>query len=157
MVRNKNRKIKDQKQFCSVTSEDIIAAFPEFKIINVNIKQTPNGTSRGFGYVQLESVVSGFVRSIFVPIFGNSLLSFLLQADVEKSLTFDRRPIKGRPTFISSVLRDKEKRSVFKYSESVEKTKLFVKGLSFDATKSDLEKLFGEFGTLKDVRLVYQK
>lgn len=45
----------------SVTSEDIIEAFPEFKIINVNIKKTPSGTSRGFGYVQLESVVSWLV------------------------------------------------------------------------------------------------
>lgn len=65
--------------------------------------------------------------------------------------------IKGRPTFISSVLRDKEKRNKFKYAETVEKTKLFVKDLSFETTKSDLESLFGEFGTLKDVRLVYHK
>lgn len=79
------------------------------------------------------------------------------QADVEKSLLFDRRPIKGRPAFISSVLRDKEKRNVFKYAECLEKTKLFVKGLSFATTKEDLETLFKEFGTLKDVRLVYQK
>lgn len=41
----------------SVTDKDIIVAFPEFKIVNVNIKKTANGSSRGFGYVQLESVV----------------------------------------------------------------------------------------------------
>ncbi len=138
-----------------MNSEDIIEAFPEFKIVNVNIKKTPSGTSRGFGYVQLESVVSEIHPKLIFKL--NKKKTIDPQADVEKSLTFDRRPIKGRPTFISSVLRDKEKRNVFKYAETVEKTKLFIKGLSFEATKVDLETLFGEFGTLKDVRLVYQK
>lgn len=77
---------------------------------------------------------------------------------MEKSLTFDRRLINGRPTFVSSVLRDKEQRKkVFKYSEAMEPTKLFVKGLSFETTKEELEILFGEFGAVKEVRMVFHK
>lgn len=76
---------------------------------------------------------------------------------MQLSLSFDRRLINGRPTFISSVLRDKEQRKKFKYSTDVEPTKLFVKNLSFESTKEELEQAFGAIGPLKDVRLVLQK
>lgn len=79
------------------------------------------------------------------------------QAQVEPALAFDRRPINGRPTFISSVLRDKEQRKKFKYSADMEPSKIFVKGLSFESTKKELETLFGEYGKLKDVRLVCKR
>lgn len=57
-MENSNQNFMLKIQNCSVTNEDIIEAFPEFKIVNVNIKRTSTGTSRGFGYMQLESVVS---------------------------------------------------------------------------------------------------
>lgn len=117
-----------------VTSEQIIAAFPELHIQSVDLIKSANGKNRGFGYVEL-----------------------LSPREVTLALTFDRRLINERPVFISNVLRDKEKRGSFKYAESLEPTKLFVKGLPYDATKEELEQLFGEFGGIKDTRLVCHK
>lgn len=100
------------------------------------------------------------------------------QAEVEKALAMDRISLKGRPLYISSVLRDKEKRQKFKYSgwyflapainaykivflfnftDDLEPKKLFVKSLPHDTTKEELEEIFGAFGKLQDVRLVYHK
>lgn len=118
----------------NVTEEEITSIFPELKIINLNLIKNVNGKSRGFGYAQLES-----------------------EFDVKKALSFDRRPINGRPTFISSISREKSKRDKFKYAETLEPTKLFVKGLCYDSTKEDLEKVFKEFGPLKDVRIATHK
>lgn len=64
----------------------------------------------------------------------------------------------GRPVFISRCERDKTNREAgFKYSTSVEPNKIFVKGISYEATNEDLKKLFGEFGAVKDARLVTMK
>lgn len=115
----------------ATTEADLRAAFPELRIEEVNIIKSANGNSRGFGYVRL---------------------AFADQ--VELSLTFDRRPINGRPAFVSSVLRDKEQRKKFKFSTDCEPSKLFVKGLSFETTKEELTEVFAAFGAVKDVRLV---
>lgn len=70
----------------------------------------------------------------------------------------DRRMLAGRPVFISRCERDKTNRdSGFKYSTTVEPNKLFVKGVAYEATSDDLRKLFGQFGALKDVRIVTMK
>jgi squamous cell carcinoma antigen recognized by T-cells 3 len=81
------------------------------------------------------------------------------EEDVMKALTMDRRLLAGRPVFISKCERDKSNReSGFKYSTgALEPNKLFVKGVSFDATNEDLKKLFGQFGAIKDVRIVTMK
>lgn len=117
-----------------ITAEEIIAAYPELKIKNVNLMTSPNGRGRGFGYIELSKA-----------------------DEVELALSFDRRPIKGRPAYLSSVSRDKEKRQKFKYAADIEPSKLFVKGLPHDVTKEEVEALFTEFGALKDVRLVTHK
>jgi hypothetical protein len=41
-----------------------------------------------------------------------------------------------------------------KWNAGVEKNKLFVKDLSRDTSREQLEKIFSEFGTLKEVRLI---
>lgn len=70
----------------------------------------------------------------------------------------DRRMLAGRPVFISRCERDKTNRdSGFKYSTTLEPNKIFVKGIAFEATSNDLGKLFGQFGEIKDVRLVTMK
>lgn len=67
----------------------------------------------------------------------------------------DRKPLEGRPVFVSKCDPDKNTRQVqFKYSTALEKNKLFVKGLPFSMSQEDLRKLFAEFGALKDCRLV---
>lgn len=117
-----------------ITADEVISAFPELTIKSVNLITSPNGRGRGFGYIELSD-----------------------PNEVQLALSFDRRPINGRPAFISNMARDKEQRGKFKYNEELELTKLFVKGLPFDATKEEIEQLFGEHGKLKDVRLVCHK
>lgn len=64
----------------------------------------------------------------------------------------------GRPVFISRCQRDKTDREPgFKYSTTLEPNKIFVKGVSFDATNDDLRELFSQFGDVKDVRVVTMK
>lgn len=117
-----------------ITAEEVISAFPELKIKSVNLVKSPNGRGRGFGYIELTE-----------------------PSEVQLALSLDRRLINERPAFISNVTRDKEQRGKFKYSEAMERTKLFVKGLPYDAAKEEVERMFGEFGALKDVRLVCHK
>lgn len=70
----------------------------------------------------------------------------------------DRRMLAGRPVFISRCQRDKTDREPgFKYSTTLEPNKIFVKGVSFDATNDDLRNLFSQFGDVKDVRVVTMK
>lgn len=117
-----------------VTKEQLEAAFPELNIKDVTLVSEPSGRSKGFGYLELSN-----------------------PSEVEKALKFDRRPVKGRPVFISKVLRDKSNRAAFKYSENMELHKIFIKGLPFDTTKDELQLLFSQFGAIKDVRLVTKK
>nr|XP_012233756.1 PREDICTED: squamous cell carcinoma antigen recognized by T-cells 3-like [Linepithema humile] len=90
------------------------------------------GRSKGYCYVQLSNVEA-----------------------VEEALKLDRTPINGRPMFISRCDPNKSTRSSgFKYNSTLEKNKLFVKGLSLVTTKEQLEEIFKVHGDLKEVRLV---
>jgi len=90
------------------------------------------GRSKGFGYVELESDEAAL-----------------------DALDKDRQQVKNRPMFVSRCEPDKMTRpKQFHFSQGMEKNKLFVKGLPFSTTKENLEQLFGQYGTLKDVRLV---
>lgn len=117
-----------------VTKEQVIAAFPELNIKDVTLIVAPDGRSKGFGYAELSN-----------------------PSEVQEALKLDRRPISGRPVFIKKVVRDKTTRAAFKYSESKESNKIFIKGLPFDTSKDELQILFGTFGTIKDCRLVTKK
>nr|XP_003704670.1 PREDICTED: squamous cell carcinoma antigen recognized by T-cells 3-like [Megachile rotundata] len=89
------------------------------------------GRSKGYCYVQLSSAEA-----------------------VEKALQLDRTPIRGRPMFVSRCDPNRTRGSGFKYSCSLEKNKLFVKGLPVTTTKEELEEIFKVHGTLKEVRIV---
>jgi RNA recognition motif-containing protein len=65
--------------------------------------------------------------------------------------------IAGRPVFISRCNRDKSQRESVKYSTTIEPNKIFVKGVSYDATSDDLKELFGKFGEIKGLRIVTHK
>ena len=57
--------------------------------------------------------------------------------------------------YISVNETDKQNREkVFKYSTLMERNKLFVKGLPYKATKESVQELFGQYGEIKDVRIV---
>ncbi|XP_065087197.1 squamous cell carcinoma antigen recognized by T-cells 3 [Ochlerotatus camptorhynchus] len=117
------------------TEDQIKATFPELQFKSIELVHGSSGKSRGFGYAEFEN-----------------------EQDVQKALSFDRRPLDGRPVFISSLARDKSSRqNKFKYSEKFEPNKLFIKGLPFEATQEDVSKLFEPYGKLKDVRLVYYR
>lgn len=116
------------------TKEQVIAALPELNVKDVTLVIGPNGRSKGYGYIELSN-----------------------PSEVELALKFDRRPIDGRPAFIARITRDKTTRPAFKYSESLELNKIFIKGLPFDTTKEELQILFGTFGKIKDIRLVTKK
>ncbi|XP_076243028.1 spliceosome associated factor 3, U4/U6 recycling protein isoform X2 [Calliopsis andreniformis] len=90
------------------------------------------GRSKGYCYVQLSSAEA-----------------------LDKALELDRTPIRGRPMFVSRCDPNKTTRaSGFKYSCSLEKNKLFVKGIPITTTKEELEEIFKVHGTVKDVRIV---
>ncbi|XP_035894910.1 squamous cell carcinoma antigen recognized by T-cells 3 [Anopheles stephensi] len=115
-----------------VTEADIREIFPELTIESIELVASSSGKSRGFGYMQL-------ARADQVP----------------QALSYDRRPLNGRPVFISNVARDKASRQhQFKYSSAFEPNKLFIKGLPFNLGRNELEKLFAPFGRIKDIRIV---
>jgi RNA recognition motif-containing protein len=67
----------------------------------------------------------------------------------------DRKQLGKRPVFVSKCDPDKSTRQPqFKYAQSLEKNKLFVKGLPFELTDKELREMFEAFGPLKDCRLV---
>lgn len=116
------------------TKEQVIEALPELNIKDFTLVVGPGGRSKGYGYLELSN-----------------------PSEVPNALKLDRLPINGRPVFISKVSRDKSSRTGFKYSEDKEPSKIFIKGLPFDATKDELNVLFSSFGTIKDIRMVIKK
>lgn len=95
---------------------------------------------------------------LFIHLIRFRFAELASEADVTKALEMDRRLVAGRPVFISRCERNKSSRDPgFKYATTLETNKLFVKGISLEATKDDLLKLFGQFGAVKDVRVVTQK
>lgn len=117
-----------------VTENQVLTTFPDLNIKNVDLIVAASGKGRGYGYLELSS-----------------------PAEVEKALTFDRRPINDRPVFITKVLRDRTDRSTFKYSDGKDRARIFIKGLAFDTTKVELQDVFGKFGKINDIRLVTRK
>ncbi|CAJ0932801.1 unnamed protein product, partial [Mesorhabditis belari] len=79
----------------------------------------------------------------------------------EAALKKDRVLINGRPLYVNEHHKkdDDEKltSSSFKYSTSLERKKLFVKNVHFDATDARLKEVFSQFGKVVDARIVVQK
>jgi hypothetical protein len=72
-------------------------------VVEVRLVKHPNGKSKGFAFVEFETVESA-----------------------AGALKRDNELIRGRPMYISEC--DPEKKKAFKYKLSLEKNKLFVKG-----------------------------
>lgn len=117
-----------------VTEKEVLDNFTDLNVQNIDLIVAANGRGRGYGYLELSS-----------------------PAEVEKALTFDRRPINGRPVYITRVSRDKGDRNSFKFADGQDRSRIFIKGLPFDSTKEELESVFGKFGQIKDIRLVTRK
>jgi squamous cell carcinoma antigen recognized by T-cells 3 len=90
------------------------------------------GRSKGFGYVEMKCV-----------------------EDALDALSKDRQPVRDRPMFVSRCDSDKDtRRKQFQFSQGIENNKLFIRGLSHETNKETLEKLFGQHGTVKEIRIV---
>lgn len=115
----------------TVTHAQLSAFFPNGK---VTLATNNKGLSRCFGYVQFET-----------------------QEEAEIALGRDRTFFESRPIFISKCKTDKtERQAVFKFAQTAEENKLFVKGLPVKYAQADVEKLFEPYN-FKDVRLVLHK
>ncbi|KAM0734267.1 Squamous cell carcinoma antigen recognized by T-cells 3 [Formica fusca] len=100
-------------------------------IMLVKMVKDYKGRSKGYCYVQLSSAEAA-----------------------KEALKLDRTPLKGRPMFISRCDPNKDTRdSGFKFNSTLEKKKLFVRGIPLTMTKEELEEIFKVHGDLKEVRL----
>ncbi|KAK7874320.1 hypothetical protein R5R35_007795 [Gryllus longicercus] len=117
----------------STTEEQIRELFaPIGTITDLRLVKDFKGRSKGYCYVVYSS-----------------------PAEAAEALKKDRESLAGRPVFVSKCDANKLKRQpVFKYSNELEKNKLFIRGLPLTTTKEELEDLFKSFGVLKDVRIV---
>ena len=89
------------------------------------------GKLKGFGYVEFKTIQAA-----------------------NKALQMDNEKIDNRPMFVSVCDPDKKtKGHQFQYSTSMEKNKLFVKGIAKSVNENDLKQIFEKFGTVKAVRL----
>lgn len=86
---------------------------------------------------------------------GYGYMEFTTEAGKAAALKLDRTKLSGRPVYVSVCETDPSlKKSQFKYSTNIEKNKLFVKGLPLTYSKADVEKLFGAYDGLKEIRMV---
>lgn len=119
----------------TITEEQLEAILKDkgdLQIKEIRLVKKPNGTNKGYAYIELTDT-----------------------EQVQKALKMDRTPLSGRPMYISSCHGNKEQRKHgFRYSEELEKNKLFIKGLPFDANSDELKTLFQPYGEIKDIRIV---
>ena len=88
---------------------------------------------------------------------GYAYVQFESEASVPKALALDRKDFKGRPIFVKKCVdkgsADADDGHKFSYANDLEPRKLFVRNISFNATKEDLEQMFSECGAIEDIRM----
>ncbi|KAJ8312590.1 hypothetical protein KUTeg_009963 [Tegillarca granosa] len=104
------------------------------EIVDIRLVKTFNGKSKGYAYVEFKDELC-----------------------VQNALKLDRTNVEGRPMYVSKCEDKNKQKTKFMYSTGLEKRKLFVKGLPYTCSKEALETIFGEYGKLKDVRIVTYK
>ncbi|XP_071037200.1 squamous cell carcinoma antigen recognized by T-cells 3 [Parasteatoda tepidariorum] len=88
---------------------------------------------------------------------GFCYVLYKTQVEAKNALSKDREPLDGRPVYISTCEDKKNNpsfQSKFKFGTGLERNKLFLKNLPPTTTKDDLENMYKEYGTLKDIRIV---
>ncbi|XP_022698700.1 squamous cell carcinoma antigen recognized by T-cells 3-like [Varroa jacobsoni] len=80
---------------------------------------------------------------------GFGYLVFKNIHSIAKALKKDRGLVDGRPVFVSKL----NERKQFAYATELEKNKLFVKNIPFDAKKEELQSLFETCGSVTEIRL----
>lgn len=111
----------------TTTEDDIRQAIEGVSSVRFARKAHTEQSHRGFAYVVMES-----------------------DEKAKAALKKDRVPVKGRPMFIS--VNDPEKRVGFKFSTGLEKSKVFVRNVHFQATEDEIRAVFSKFGTVTGIR-----
>lgn len=114
----------------SVDDDKLRAVFSQFgEIADIRLVRNYKGLSKGFAYIQFSTIQA-----------------------VRKALANDRMKMEegGRPVFISEM----GKRKDFKFTNSLEKHKLFVSDLHPEVDEAMLRSVFEKYGQLKDIRIV---
>uniref|UniRef100_A0A0R3S7A8 RRM domain-containing protein n=1 Tax=Elaeophora elaphi TaxID=1147741 RepID=A0A0R3S7A8_9BILA len=89
---------------------------------------------------------------------GFGYVDFSTELEAREALKMDRTQIDGRPMYVSEYKpRDKGKNTEFRYSTGLEKNKVFVNNVHYDATEEQLKEIFTTFGVVRDVRIVTHK
>ncbi|VDK18629.1 unnamed protein product [Anisakis simplex] len=115
--------------------ERIMEVFPNAKEVRF-IHRGMSKLHKGFGYVDFETVEEACA-----------------------ALSKDRHLIDGRPMYVSEN-RPHEHRgehSEFRYATNLEKNKIFVGNVHYDATEEQLKEVFTAYGVIRDVRIVTHK
>ncbi|MFH4982198.1 hypothetical protein AB6A40_008907 [Gnathostoma spinigerum] len=108
--------------------------FPDAKEIRL-ASRAGSQLHRGFGYIDFNS-----------------------PEEAEAALLKDRQLIGGRPVFVSAYEEhQKGTHSSFRYATGLEKCKVFVNNVHYDASAEQVQELFSQFGNVKDVRIVTHK
>uniref|UniRef100_A0A914C1I7 RRM domain-containing protein n=1 Tax=Acrobeloides nanus TaxID=290746 RepID=A0A914C1I7_9BILA len=85
-------------------------------------------------------------------------VDFVDENSAKAALSKDRTMIDGRPLFVSPYNpHERGEKAAFKFGTGLERSKLFVKNVHYNATADDLKNLFSRFGNVKDVRIVMHK
>uniref|UniRef100_A0A8R1I4Z5 RRM domain-containing protein n=1 Tax=Caenorhabditis japonica TaxID=281687 RepID=A0A8R1I4Z5_CAEJA len=113
----------------TTTEDDIKAVLEGVVEVRLARKAHTDQSHRGFAYVVLAT-----------------------EELARRALGNDRVMVKGRPMFIS--INDPQKRVGFKYAAALEKSKVFVRNVHFQATDDELVELFSQFGSISSVRRV---
>ncbi|VIO94605.1 conserved hypothetical protein,hypothetical protein [Brugia malayi] len=89
---------------------------------------------------------------------GFGYIDFSTEREARDALKMDRTQIDGRPLYVSEYKpHDKGKNTEFRYSTGLEKNKVFVNNIHYDATEEQLKEIFTIFGTIRDIRIVTHK
>uniref|UniRef100_A0A915ANK0 RRM domain-containing protein n=1 Tax=Parascaris univalens TaxID=6257 RepID=A0A915ANK0_PARUN len=114
--------------------EKIMQIFPNAKEVRF-IQRGMSKLHKGFGYVDFETV-----------------------EEAQEALSKDRHLIDGRPMYVSeNKPHEKGQRNEFRYPTTLEKNKLFVNNVHYDATSEQVKEVFAVFGAIRDVRIVTHK
>lgn len=74
---------------------------------------------------------------------GFGYVDFSSELEVREALKMDRTKIDGRPMYVSEYKsRDKKKNAEFRYSTTLERNKVFVNNVHYDATEEQLKVCF---------------
>ncbi|VDK73019.1 unnamed protein product [Onchocerca ochengi] len=89
---------------------------------------------------------------------GFGYVDFLTESEAREALKMDRTQIDGRPMYVSEYKPHEKGRSAeFRYNTGLERNKIFVNNIHYDATEEQLKEIFSAFGAVRDIRIVTHK